>query len=92
MMQPQLDTRAIEIATKANTRVDHTDKSLEKLVTRIEKHEDHDAHRFETMNTKITDGFSGVYNRLWGFLILILCGVGAIAMMLGNTLLTLAGG
>ena len=85
--QTKIDTRALEIATEANTTAKHAVLGLDKLFAWTKEHEAHDEQRFQSMDTKISEGFKGVYNRLWGFAILILGGIGAVALLLANALI-----
>lgn len=67
--QDVIDTRALELATEANTRVQGVGQSVRDGFLEIkhwqENHESHDDERFEAISTKVSDGFRGIYSRLW---------------------------
>ena len=84
--QDVIDTRALELATQANTRVKGIGEQVTSSFNKIEAwqrhHEKHDDDRFEAIGEKISRGFAGVYGRMWIITFLIVGGLGSVAILL----------
>ena len=62
--QDMVDTRALELATAANERATHVDKTLKKLQEWAEAHEKQDDVRFKEISDKSSKRYNGVYERI----------------------------
>ena len=85
-MQEQVDTRAIEIATEANVTANNVKGMFETMHTEFKTHEEFDIARFQRVEDKLSDGFRGLYNRLWLICLMLMAGVGTFAITLFNKL------
>ncbi len=79
-----LDTKAIELAAGASKDAERAyelaGNNHKEAMDALSRHVRHDEVRFENVTTKISDGFRGMYNRLWGFALLLLGGLGSLAI------------
>lgn len=76
--QDMIDSRALELATEANTRATGVVEEMRTMNAWMRDHEAHDVERFaagqkamtegfDKLGVKIGDSVKGIYNRLWIF-------------------------
>ena len=77
--QSQIDTRALEVASAALNTVQGIVGDFKDSMS---EHEKHDDERFTAIAEKVSDGFRGIYNRMWMAVIALIAGMGAVILLL----------
>lgn len=78
-MTDQLDSRALEVASQALGTVQTLG---EEFRNGLQQHIDNDEARFNEISSKVSDGFKGIYNRMWFAVIAVVGGLGAVVLLL----------